>query len=712
MSKARLYFSAPIAGTTKTSLWVTDGMVAGTVPIAVDHVGTFGLQASGFLLNGLSVWFRGVDDAGRANLYVLETTTNAVSVLGVGNASASKGLAPEWMMLFGGKVWFRGTDAAGQANLFVSDGTAAGTVEVALRTDGGAAAPRALTVAGGRLYFAADLAGGGTGVLVSTDGTAGGLRTVQSGLAPTTGLQITTMALAGSRLVFDGKNLQGQTVLWSADTSLGVPYPMALSVRGLNPTGSSSGGPMGMTAFGSRVAFTAADASLGYGVWVTDGTQSGTYELPGVSVGSFGTTMAALPGGRLAFVGSSGGKGGIWLTDGTTLGTSQLVVPGAASGGLAPGLVLGFGGSLVFDGLGSDGQRHIWLSDGTSAGTQAIETGVGLAYFTGQNGAFIPALNDDFVDRPGNQSWVGTGPYNTLTIDETRRGDTFTLLADGTLQVGHGGDVDRVSGVQQIRFIDGRVVLDPNDAAASVTRLYQAALGRAPDEDGLVYWTGRVQAGTPLSALAGGFLGSAEFVQRYGAGLDNRTFVSRVYQNALGRAPDGSGLDFYTGYLNSGRLSRADVLATIADSAENRAGTAGLVAQGIWLPSAVAAQVARLYDTALGRLPDAAGLAYWTPAIEQGRATLRALADVFVSSTEFLARYGALDNAGFVAAVYGNTLHRTPDAAGAAFWTAGLARGAARADVVIGFSESAEHQALTADAIWSADPSRYGIKVS
>jgi hypothetical protein len=38
-----------------------------------------------------------------------------------------------------------------------------------------------------------------------------------------------------------------------------------------------------------------------------------------------------------------------------------------------------------------------------------------------------------------------------------------------------------------------------------------------------------------------------------------------------------------------------------------------------------------------------------------------------------------------------------------------MARGAARSDVVLGFSESAEHRASTAQDIMSEDPASFGI---
>lgn len=407
------------------------------------------------------------------------------------------------------------------------------------------------------------------------------------------------------------------------------------------------------------------------------------------------------------------------------------------TGGAGDDTILGGAGDDTIDGGtgsnsldGGGGTNTAVFSFASSAGTVArsgtswVVTGPGTRDVLSNFAAFrftdqtlsdlsvIPLVGSSFLDGPGNQTYRGTGTQTVLTINETRRGDTFTLLADGGLQVGHAGQVDTAYGIQQIAFIDGRVVLDPSDPAAQVTRLYQAALARGPDAAGLVLWVAQLQQGVPLSALADGFLGSSEFIARFGANLANVDFVARLYKNVLGRAGEDSGLAFWTGDLDRGAATRAQTLAQFAESSENKAGTAGLVAQGIWVPSGTAAQVARLYDAALGRLPDAAGLGYWTRAIDAGSATLAGLAASFVASTEFVAKYGALSDSAFVSAIYQNTLGRPSDASGLAYWSDQLGRGATRASVVVGFSESTEHQARTAGNVLSGDPAQYGIRVA
>jgi serralysin len=71
----------------------------------------------------------------------------------------------------------------------------------------------------------------------------------------------------------------------------------------------------------------------------------------------------------------------------------------------------------------------------------------------------------------------------------------------------------------------------------------------------------------------------------------------------------------------------------------------------------------------------------------------------FVASPEFAAKYGSLDDAQFVTLLYENALHREPDVAGLAFHVANLEGGMSRADVLVAFSESPENQAALIGAM-------------
>lgn len=257
----------------------------------------------------------------------------------------------------------------------------------------------------------------------------------------------------------------------------------------------------------------------------------------------------------------------------------------------------------------------------------------------------------------------------------------------------------RFDAVEGVEFTDGRFSGYLGDVSAQALRLFGAAFGRAPDAGGLSFHVERLAdgevgrpGGADLAAVAADFAASAEFAARYGA-LGDDGFVAQLYRNVLGREADAGGLGFWTGQVPA--LGRGGVLAALSESGENVARTRDAVLPGLWVVDPEAAQALRMYDTTLGRLPDRAGLAYWDRLLEDGATTLRGMADAFTGSAEFNARYGALGDRAFVETLYRNTLDREPDAAGVDFWVSQLpAQG--RAGVVVGFSESAEHVALTA----------------
>ena len=105
-------------------------------------------------------------------------------------------------------------------------------------------------------------------------------------------------------------------------------------------------------------------------------------------------------------------------------------------------------------------------------------------------------------------------------------------------------------------------------------------------------------------------------------------------------------------------------------------------------PNSAALQVERLYRAYFARMPEGAGLSFWTGERLGGR-PLADISESFARSPEFVSMYGSLSDAEFVVLVYRNVLERAPDEAGAAFWTDRLAH-QTRGQMMVGFSESTE----------------------
>jgi hypothetical protein len=150
-------------------------------------------------------------------------------------------------------------------------------------------------------------------------------------------------------------------------------------------------------------------------------------------------------------------------------------------------------------------------------------------------------------------------------------------------------------------------------------------------------------------------------------------FVAQQYVDLFGRPADWLGKAAWT--ITTNAIGPAPVVASLMASPEH----------------APRDPVARLYLATFLRLPDLAGFDYWTAELVSGARTLAGAAGAFTGTDEFQARYGDLDDGGFVDLVYQNVLGRSPDDAGRAYWVDALATGRiTRGDLMIGFSESPE----------------------
>jgi uncharacterized protein (DUF1800 family) len=164
------------------------------------------------------------------------------------------------------------------------------------------------------------------------------------------------------------------------------------------------------------------------------------------------------------------------------------------------------------------------------------------------------------------------------------------------------------------------------DSIAPVARLYLAYFDRAPDFSGLTYWTARFQGGTSLAEISEAFAQSGEFVQLYGP-KTNAEFVQLIYRNVLERQPDPSGYAYWVGELDSKRRTRGAVMAGFSESAEYAARSG---------PSVL---VSLLYTAMMQRTPDTAGFSFWVNRIASGAANERTLIDQFYASVEYHDRF-------------------------------------------------------------------------
>lgn len=98
---------------------------------------------------------------------------------------------------------------------------------------------------------------------------------------------------------------------------------------------------------------------------------------------------------------------------------------------------------------------------------------------------------------------------------------------------------------------------------AQIQQLYVAYLGRAADKAGLDYWSQQLNAAKPvltLENLRANFVNEQpEYAAIYG-GLNRQDTVVKIYNNLFGRAPDAEGLAYWT--TGGGATVNADLLLT------------------------------------------------------------------------------------------------------------------------------------------------------
>ena len=151
-------------------------------------------------------------------------------------------------------------------------------------------------------------------------------------------------------------------------------------------------------------------------------------------------------------------------------------------------------------------------------------------------------------------------------------------------------------------FVDGQLKGPFGASYAPVTRLYFAYFVRSPDPGGLDYWVRKYKAGMKLTAISSNFASSSEFKNKYGS-LSNRAFVLKIYENLFQRTGDASGVNYWTGKLDSRAKTRGEVMINFSESSEFKRVRAEEIdvvllyrsmLQRAATPSEFASQVARL----------------------------------------------------------------------------------------------------------------------
>jgi len=369
LEKAALFLLSQNEG---VSLWRTDGTAGGTtalVPAAGSgqpaEVTRFGGQAAFWQAspgpdNGLAsqLWLTDGTPAGTRKLLDLPANVEMYNLTGIG-----------------GKLYFFDQERQGEASAWrpwVSDGTSAGTYPLT-----GAIAPHAPSVPLGRLSFVAlggrvffpfeD--GDGSVEIGSSDGTPAGTSravTAASGM-----LESQALTIAGGRLYFAARRSSdpgGPLLPWVSDgTDAGTAL---LADAALSEEASAPLGRTPFTELSGRVFFAAADAARGDELWSTDGTPQGTKLVRDIAAGLLGSYPRGMVvwRGKLYFRARDRLHGmELWVSDGSREGTRLVQDIAAETSWSAPQELTVTGQGLYFSANDGAHGRELWVLPATDA---------------------------------------------------------------------------------------------------------------------------------------------------------------------------------------------------------------------------------------------------------------------------------------------------------------------------------------------------------
>jgi hypothetical protein len=152
-----------------------------------------------------------------------------------------------------------------------------------------------------------------------------------------------------------------------------------------------------------------------------------------------------------------------------------------------------------------------------------------------------------------------------------------------------------------------------------VSAFYQQVLHRQPDLAGAAFWVSQLQHGMTDEQLEANLLNSTEYITDHGGG--GSTWVTGVYNDLLGRAPDAGGLQAWTTVMAAGE-SFFQVALAFATSAEREA-----------------QRITQDYQLFLGRSPSAAEVSVWVNGFEHALTNEAIIVD-FLGSPEFFSDQG------------------------------------------------------------------------
>ena len=397
----KVYFTAD-DGTHGKELWVTDGTESGTHMIKETNLNGDSSIFSILEFNNKMIFAAesqidtptGVTDFGQ-ELWISDGTESGTMLLVDINPGSANGADSYWALrsavILDGNLYFTANNGVNGSELYVTDGTPIGTGmlvniapdEVEIKSSG----PDYFQLIDDQFFFTADNGTTGDELWIS-DGTKEGTSFVK---------EIVNYTSSGGYPVgFSGPFFPlGDKVLFTADNyntsyddSDGVELWISngteegtYMVKDIAP-GDGNSFPSGLVMHEDKYYFSASNAVNGTELWVTDGTSEGTTMVKDIAQGAGSSLLGYLWDveiyeGKMYFYANDGVNGNeLWVSNGTGNGTMMVkdLRIGAGDSTLddVNSIFYQFNGSMYF--TASDGIHglELWVTDGTESGTRMV----------------------------------------------------------------------------------------------------------------------------------------------------------------------------------------------------------------------------------------------------------------------------------------------------------------------------------------------------
>lgn len=291
-------------------------------------------------------------------------------------------------------------------------------------------------------------------------------------------------------------------------------------------------------------------------------------------------------------------------------------------------------------------------------------------------------------DFSSSQDWNWTATGATATAITITNGSGYRQTFSGAFSYDSNGNVSGTTNGTNFYLNDALVYSATNmEASAAQLSTFANTYGDTQDTYAYVLRGNDAITGSSGNDVINGYAGvdtitggAGNDIIDGGVGTDNAVYSGARASYTITQSGNNFIVKALTGTDGTDTLTNIERLK-FSDS---------IVALDI---SGVAGQAYRLYQAALNRAPDVAGLSNWIRNMDAGM-SLDTAANGFAQSAEFKVKFGDNQtNQQFITTMYDNVLHRTPDDGGLLNWMNQLNAGAmTKAQILSGFSESTENQ--------------------